>query len=76
MVCCYQPAGLHPINGKASDCAAEAQRALSKEVLIKRYSELCELCNALLLLGTGHVSLATTFLTNIEDSCKELKQSG
>ena len=26
------------------DCTAEAQRARSKEFLIKKYSELCELC--------------------------------
>ena len=26
------------------DCTAEARRARSKEFLIKKYSELCELC--------------------------------
>jgi hypothetical protein len=39
---------VNPGNGISAqglgDCTAEARRARSKEVLIKKYSELCELC--------------------------------
>ena len=47
------------------DCTAEAQRARSKEFLIKKFSELCELCASVVITSSQEIQNNPLLFTSL-----------